>query len=70
MTRCLLCVQAVAQAVVAYLGPGGAISAVGGVLAVIAGIIVAILGFLWYPIRRLMRRRRKTSRREEDHTGA
>ena len=45
--------------VMAYLGPGAAVSSIGALLAAIAGIIVAIFGFLWYPIRRLIRRRKK-----------
>jgi hypothetical protein len=45
--------------VLAYLGPGGAITSIGALLAVIAGIIAAIFGFLWYPIRRLIRKWKK-----------
>lgn len=45
----------------AYLGPGATISSIGALLAAIAGIIVAIFGFLFYPIRRLLRKRKKKS---------
>jgi membrane protein implicated in regulation of membrane protease activity len=51
--------------VMAYLGPGAAVSSIGALLAAIAGIIVAILGFLWYPIRRLIRRLKKKSSNQE-----
>lgn len=44
----------------AYIGPGTGLSAIGAFLAVVAGIIVAIFGFLWYPIKRLIRKRKKT----------
>ena len=54
----------------AYLGPGGAVSAIGAVLAAVAGILFAILGFLWYPIKRLLRKRPLQSRREEDDKDA
>jgi nitrate reductase gamma subunit len=51
--------------VMAYLGPGAAVSSIGALLAAIAGIIVAIFGFLWYPIRRLIRRLKKKSSNQE-----
>jgi len=50
---------------VGYLGPGAAVSSLGAFVALVGGIVVAILGFLWYPIRRLMRRLRKPSEQEE-----
>ena len=40
----------------AYVGPGAGLSAIGALLAVIAGIIIAIFGFVWYPIKRLLRK--------------
>jgi hypothetical protein len=41
----------------AYVGPGTGLSAIGAFLALIVGVIVAILGFLWYPIKRLLGRK-------------
>ncbi|MEX0727696.1 MAG: hypothetical protein WEB58_00510 [Planctomycetaceae bacterium] len=46
----------------AYIGPGTGLSAIGAFLAVLAGIFVAIFGFLWYPIKKLLRKRKKASR--------
>ena len=43
----------------AYIGPGAGISAIGTLLALIAAVLVAIVGFVWYPVRRMMRNRRK-----------
>ena len=40
----------------AYVGPGAGLSAVGSLLSLLAAIGLAILGFIWYPIRRLLRR--------------
>jgi nitrate reductase gamma subunit len=55
------------MSVMAYLGPGATVSSIGALLAVIAGIIVAIFGFLFYPIRRLIhKRKKKISRMESD----
>jgi hypothetical protein len=42
----------------AYVGPGAGLSAIGSLLAVIAAILAAILGFLWYPLKRILRKRR------------
>jgi len=56
--------------IMGYLGPGAAISSLGAFLALIAGIIVAFLGFLWYPIRRLMRKLRNPDDHEEGNTEA
>ncbi len=50
--------------VIAYVGPGAGLSAIGAFLAVLAGIVVAIVGFLWYPIKRLIRSVKRTASRE------
>jgi len=42
--------------VIAYVGPGAGLSAIGAFLAMVAGVFVAIAGFVWYPIKRLIRR--------------
>lgn len=42
--------------VFAYLGPGVGLSAIGAFLALIVGVIVAFFGFIWYPLRRLLRK--------------
>ena len=48
------------QLAMAYVGPGAGLSAIGAFLAVVAGVIVAIFGFVWYPIRRLIRKWKKS----------
>ena len=58
---CLVLLTLSAQPVAAYIGPGSGLSAIGAVLAVIAGLFVAIFGFVWYPIKRLLRSFRKSS---------
>jgi membrane-bound ClpP family serine protease len=42
----------------AYLGPGTGLTAIGTVLALIAAVFLAIVGFVWYPVKRLVRSRR------------
>ncbi|QGY40294.1 hypothetical protein GM415_09205 [Pseudodesulfovibrio cashew] len=43
----------------AYIGPGAGLSAIGSFLALVAAVVAAIFGFLWYPIKRMMRRRKQ-----------
>ena len=43
----------------AYIGPGAGISAIGSLLALIAVVVLAVVGFIWYPVKRLMKSRRK-----------
>lgn len=50
----------------AYMGPGAGISVIGSILAIIAAVIVAVLGFLWFPIKRLLRNRRKKANIEDN----
>ncbi len=46
---------AVGDLVFAYIGPGAGLSALGALLAVSVAVIVALFGFVWYPLRRLLR---------------
>lgn len=39
----------------AYVGPGAGISALGSLFSLLAAIGLAIVGFIWYPIKRLLR---------------
>lgn len=48
----------------AYIGPGAGISAIGTAVAFVGAIIFAIVGFVWYPIKRLLAFLR--SRRQSD----
>lgn len=40
----------------AYIGPGAGLSALGAFLAVVFGVIIAVVGFVWYPLKRLLRK--------------
>ena len=44
----------------AYIGPGVGITAIGSFLALVAGVVVAIFGFIWYPVKRMLRRQRQS----------
>jgi hypothetical protein len=45
----------------AYVGPGAGLSAIGIVVGLIAAVLLGIVGFIWYPIKRLLRLRRERS---------
>ncbi|MBK8979383.1 MAG: hypothetical protein IPM29_26085 [Planctomycetes bacterium] len=53
----------------AYLGPGGALSSLGSFLALLGTVVLAVVGFVWYPIKRLLRNRRAKARRESPEAG-
>jgi hypothetical protein len=40
----------------AYVGPGAGLSAIGAFLALILGVILAFFGFIWYPVKRFLRK--------------
>ena len=41
----------------AYIGPGAGLTAIGSLFALVAAVVVGIFGFIWFPIRRLLRRK-------------
>jgi hypothetical protein len=45
----------------AYLGPGAGLSAIGALVALIIGVILAFVGFIWYPVKRLLWKGKATS---------
>jgi hypothetical protein len=42
----------------AYIGPGAGLSAIGAFLAIVASLIAAIFGFIWYPLKRILRKKK------------
>ena len=45
----------------AYIGPGAGVTVIGAALSLVAGILLAIVGFVWYPIKRLLQRSKQRS---------
>ncbi len=52
----------------AYIGPGAGLSSIGAFLAIVFAFIAMIFGFLWYPIKRLLKKRKKTAAPESSDT--
>jgi hypothetical protein len=51
----------------AYIGPGAGLTAIGTVLALLAAVLFAVVGFVWYPMKRLLKRlKAKPSAAEPD----
>jgi len=50
----------------AYLGPGAGLGAIGAVIALFAAVLLAVVGFVWYPIKRLVAAGRTKQRGADD----
>ena len=50
----------------AYVGPGAGLSVFASLMALIGGIFLGIVGFIWYPIKRLLRAFKQRSAPAED----
>lgn len=56
-------------AVSLYIGPGSGMAAFGSLAAVIAAGALVVVGFVWYPVRRLLRARRAARERRATQEG-
>ena len=51
----------------AYVGPGAGLSALGTVAAFIGACLLIIVGFVWYPIKRLLKLKRLLKRGKKEN---
>ena len=51
----------VPQVALAYIGPGAGLSAIGTLIALVGAVLLAIVGFVWYPVKRLLKGRKKAN---------
>lgn len=49
----------------AYIGPGAGLSVIGTVVAVIGAFLLLIVGFIWYPMKRVLRVRKENKNTAE-----
>lgn len=50
----------------AYIGPGAGLGAVGSLVALVGAVFLIIVGFIWYPLKRLLRRGKADRAQKED----
>ena len=43
----------------AYIGPGAGLAAIGSLLALVAAVLLTIVGFIWFPLQRLVKKLKK-----------
>lgn len=48
----------------AYIGPGAGVGAIATFLAVALGILLILVGFVWYPLKRILKKQRQTKAKE------
>ena len=51
----------------AYIGPGAGLGAIGTAIALVGAVILLIVGFVWYPLKRLLRRGKKPNTENDDN---
>ena len=44
----------------AYIGPGAGLGTIAIFAAIILGVVLIIVGFVWYPLKRMLNKRRQT----------
>lgn len=54
----------------AYIGPGAGAGAIAVVLGILASIVLAFFAILWYPAKRLLKRRKATQSVEASSAGS
>ena len=55
----IVCVLMAPSAALAYVGPGAGLSMLGSLVAVVGALIIAVLGLVLFPLRLVMKRRRR-----------
>ena len=50
----------------AYIGPGAGLTAIGTVIALVGAILLAIVGFLWYPLKRFLSKKKEQNNNDTE----
>lgn len=68
VTAGALCAMLMATptAALAYVGPGASLTAIGVLIALVAAVVLAVVGFVWYPLKRLLRGRSQRAAQEHE----
>ena len=54
----MLAAAAIAVPAQAYAGPGAGLSMIGSLVALIGALLAGIFGFVWFPMKRMMKKRK------------
>ncbi len=57
---------AFSEPVLAYAGPGAGLTMIGSLLALVGAALAGIYGFVWYPLKRIFKRRKQGSQSTDD----
>lgn len=49
----------VASPAFAYIGPGAGLGALGTLAALVGAVVLLVVGFVWYPVKRMLRGRKQ-----------
>lgn len=55
--------------VYAYIGPGAGLTAIGSFIALAMAILVAVVGFLWFPVKRMLKKRSNRRKPDDSNNG-
>lgn len=58
----------IASPAFAYIGPGAGLGALGTLATLVGAIVLLVVGFVWYPIKRMLRGRKQADAVEETDT--
>ncbi len=61
MNRVIVAILLIASTIepaFAYMGPGAGLTFIGSLVALVSAVLAGIFGFVWFPIKRLLRARR------------
>jgi len=53
-----LALAQVATPALAYAGPGAGLSMIGSLVALVVALLAALFGFVWFPVKRMLRNRK------------
>ena len=56
---CGVALAAGSDPAMAYTGPGAGITALGSLVSLLAALVLGIVGFVWYPVKRLLKMLRR-----------
>ncbi|MGD9711043.1 MAG: hypothetical protein AB7V46_03140 [Thermomicrobiales bacterium] len=48
----------------AYMGPGAGLTFIGSLVALVSAVLAGIFGFIWFPIKRMLKKKRTGNRAE------